>query len=221
MIDPELSKKQVLLQILTNEELVKLFGFIIKMSFKKGEHLFKEKEEVRGLYLIQSGKVETFKVTPEGWKQTLAVLTPGQFLGGITIFETKQHEASAIAVEDSDLLLLPKEEFERLIEDEIDCVVNTAKFFLEFTQAGSCGKCTPCRIGTKRMLEIFDRITSGNGSEGDIELLEELGYYIRETSLCELGVNAPNYAISTIKFYRNVYETHIRDKKCPAGICKI
>lgn len=107
-----------------------------------------------------------------------------------------------------------------VVLDETSCMVNTAKFFLEFTQAESCGKCTPCRIGTKRMLEILERITSGKGREGDIDLLEELGRYIRATSLCGLGMTAPNPVISTIKYFRNEYEAHIRDKKCPAAVCR-
>jgi len=107
-----------------------------------------------------------------------------------------------------------------VVLDETICMVNTAKFFLEFTQAESCGKCTPCRIGTKRMLEILERITSGKGREGDIDLLEELGRYIRATSLCGLGMTAPNPVISTIKYFRNEYEAHIRFKKCPAAVCR-
>ncbi|MBM4146041.1 MAG: NADH-quinone oxidoreductase subunit NuoF [Nitrospira sp.] len=107
-----------------------------------------------------------------------------------------------------------------VVLDETSCMVNTAKFFLEFTQAESCGKCTPCRIGTKRMLEILERITSGNGKEGDIELLEELGHHIRATSLCGLGMTAPNPVLSTLRYFRNEYESHIRDKKCPAAVCK-
>lgn len=107
-----------------------------------------------------------------------------------------------------------------IVLDETDCMVNTAKFFLEFTQSESCGKCTPCRVGTKRLLEILDRITSGNGKEGDIEILEELGQDIKATSLCGLGMTAPNPVLSTIKYFRHEYEAHIRDKKCPAAVCK-
>ena len=107
-----------------------------------------------------------------------------------------------------------------VVLDETSCMVNTAKFFLEFTQAESCGKCTPCRIGTKRMLEILERITSGEGKEGDIELLEELAHYIRATSLCGLGMTAPNPVLSTVRYFRNEYEAHIRDKKCPAAVCR-
>ncbi|NCO67909.1 MAG: NADH-quinone oxidoreductase subunit F [Nitrospirae bacterium CG_4_10_14_0_8_um_filter_41_23] len=107
-----------------------------------------------------------------------------------------------------------------IVLDETDCMVNTAKFFLEFTQAESCGKCTPCRIGTKRLLEILERITSGKGKKGDIELLEELSEDIKATSLCGLGMTAPNPVLSTIKYFRNEYEAHIIDKKCPAAVCK-
>ena len=107
-----------------------------------------------------------------------------------------------------------------VVLDETSCMVNTAKFFLEFTQAESCGKCTPCRIGTKRMLEILERITSGHGKEGDIELLQELGQYIRATSLCGLGMTAPNPVLSTLRYFRDEYEAHIRDKRCPAAVCK-
>ncbi|MBM4137471.1 MAG: NADH-quinone oxidoreductase subunit NuoF [Nitrospira sp.] len=107
-----------------------------------------------------------------------------------------------------------------VVLDETSCMVNTAKFFLEFTQAESCGKCTPCRIGTKRMLEILERITAGKGEEGDIELLEDLGQYIKATSLCGLGMTAPNPVLSTIKYFRNEYEAHINEKKCPAAVCR-
>jgi NADH:ubiquinone oxidoreductase subunit F (NADH-binding)/NAD-dependent dihydropyrimidine dehydrogenase PreA subunit/(2Fe-2S) ferredoxin len=107
-----------------------------------------------------------------------------------------------------------------IVLDETDCMVNTAKFFLEFTQAESCGKCTPCRIGTKRLLEILERIAKGNGKKGDIELLEELGNDIKATSLCGLGMTAPNPVLSTIKYFRHEYEAHIKDKKCPAAVCK-
>lgn len=107
-----------------------------------------------------------------------------------------------------------------VVLDETSCMVNTSKFFLEFTQTESCGKCTPCRIGTKRMLEILERITSGEGREGDIELLEELGRYIRSTSLCGLGMTAPNPVLSTLRYFRSEYEAHIREKKCPAAVCK-
>ena len=107
-----------------------------------------------------------------------------------------------------------------VVLDETDCMVNTAKFFLEFTQAESCGKCIPCRIGTKRLLEILNRVTSGKGKEGDVELLEELGQDIKATSLCGLGLTAPNPVLSTIRYFRNEYEAHIKDKKCPAAVCK-
>jgi NADH:ubiquinone oxidoreductase subunit F (NADH-binding) len=107
-----------------------------------------------------------------------------------------------------------------VVLDETSCMVNTAKFFLEFTQSESCGKCTPCRIGTKRMLEILERITAGRGKEGDLELLEELGHYIRATSLCGLGMTAPNPVLSTLRYFRDEYEQHIRNKKCPAAVCR-
>jgi NADH:ubiquinone oxidoreductase subunit F (NADH-binding)/(2Fe-2S) ferredoxin len=107
-----------------------------------------------------------------------------------------------------------------VVLDETDCMVNTAKFFLEFTQAESCGKCTPCRVGTKRLLEILERITTGNGREGDIEFLEELSQYIKSASLCGLGMTAPNPVLSTLRYFRDEYEVHIRDKKCPALVCR-
>jgi NADH:ubiquinone oxidoreductase subunit F (NADH-binding) len=107
-----------------------------------------------------------------------------------------------------------------VVLDETNCIVNTTKFFLEITQAESCGKCTPCRIGTKRMLEILERISTGNGREGDLELLEELGHYIRATSLCGLGMTAPNPVLSTLRYFREEYEQHIRNRKCPAAVCR-
>ncbi len=106
-----------------------------------------------------------------------------------------------------------------VVMDETTCMVDLAKFFLNFTQSESCGKCTPCREGTKRMLEILERITAGEGKEGDIELLEELGDSIKLTSLCGLGQTAPNPILSTLQYFRYEYEAHIREKKCHAGLC--
>lgn len=106
-----------------------------------------------------------------------------------------------------------------VVMDSSTCMVDVARFFLKFTQSESCGKCTPCREGTKRMLEILDRICSGEGREGDIELLEELGSHICRTSLCQLGGSAPNPVLSTIKYFRHEYEAHIKDKRCLANVC--
>lgn len=106
-----------------------------------------------------------------------------------------------------------------VVMDETTCMVDVAKFFLNFTQAESCGKCTPCREGTKRMLEILTRITDGRGCTGDIELLETLARNIKATALCGLGQTAPNPVLSTLKYFRHEYEAHIKDKKCPAGVC--
>ncbi len=106
-----------------------------------------------------------------------------------------------------------------VVMDETTCMIDVAKFFLDFTQKESCGKCTFCRIGTKRMLEILTRITEGKGEEGDIERLEELSYQIKDNSLCGLGQTAPNPVLTTIRYFRDEYEAHIRDKKCPARVC--
>jgi NADH-quinone oxidoreductase subunit F len=106
-----------------------------------------------------------------------------------------------------------------VVMDETTCMIDVAKFFLDFTQKESCGKCTFCRIGTKRMLEILTRITEGKGEEADIERLEELAYQIKDNSLCGLGQTAPNPVLTTIKYFRDEYEAHIRDKKCPAKVC--
>ena len=107
-----------------------------------------------------------------------------------------------------------------IVMDETKCMVNIAKFFLEFTVDESCGKCPPCRIGTKRMLEILTRITEGKGEEGDIEKLEELAKNIKRSSLCGLGQTAPNPVLSTLKYFRDEYEAHIKEHKCPAKECK-
>jgi len=107
-----------------------------------------------------------------------------------------------------------------VIMDETTCMVDMARFFLDFTVKESCGKCTFCRMGTKRMLEILTRITLGHGKPGDIETLEELALQIKENSLCGLGQTAPNPVLTTIKYFRNEYEAHINDKKCPALNCK-
>ena len=107
-----------------------------------------------------------------------------------------------------------------IVMDDTKCMVNLAKFYLGFTVDESCGKCTPCRIGTKRMLEILDRITEGNGEPDDIEKLEVLANTIKKASVCGLGQTAPNPVLSTIKYFRDEYVAHIEDKKCPAGECK-
>ena len=107
-----------------------------------------------------------------------------------------------------------------IVMDEDNCMVDIAKFFLEFTVDESCGKCSPCRIGTKRMMELLEKITSGKGSLEDIDKLEELAYYIKQNSLCGLGQTAPNPVLATLKFFREEYIAHVVDKKCPAGVCK-
>jgi len=107
-----------------------------------------------------------------------------------------------------------------IVMDEDNCMVDIARFFLDFTVDESCGKCTPCRIGTRRMLEILNRICDGKGEDGDLERLENLASNIKATALCGLGQTAPNPVLSTIKQFRNEYEAHIYEKRCPAGICK-
>ena len=107
-----------------------------------------------------------------------------------------------------------------IVMDEDNCMVDIAKFFLEFTVDESCGKCSPCRIGTKRMMEILEKITSGKGTLEDIDKLEELAYYIKQNSLCGLGQTAPNPVLATLKFFREEFIAHVVDKKCPAGVCK-
>ena len=107
-----------------------------------------------------------------------------------------------------------------IVMDEDTCMVDIARFFLDFTVDESCGKCAPCRIGTKRMLEILERIVDGRGEDGDIEKLEELAKAIKATALCGLGQTAPNPVLSTLKYFRHEYEAHIYEKRCPAGHCK-
>ena len=107
-----------------------------------------------------------------------------------------------------------------IVMDEDTCMVDLARFFLDFTVDESCGKCTPCRVGTKRLLEILDKIISGNGEMEDIDKLEELSNYIKSASLCGLGQTAPNPVLSTLRYFRDEYIAHIVDKKCPAGVCK-
>ena len=107
-----------------------------------------------------------------------------------------------------------------IVLDEDDCMVNVARYFLNFTQMESCGKCVPCRIGTKRLYEVLDRITNGRGEESDLDLLDKLSNDIKLGSLCGLGQTAPNPVLSTLKYFRHEYEAHILDKKCPAKACK-
>ncbi len=107
-----------------------------------------------------------------------------------------------------------------VVMDDTTCMVDIARFFLNFTQDESCGKCTFCRVGTKRMLEVLERICGGEGREGDIELLEELGEQIIASSLCGLGQSAPNPVVTTLKYFRDEYEAHVKEKRCPAHACK-
>jgi NADH-quinone oxidoreductase subunit F len=106
-----------------------------------------------------------------------------------------------------------------VVMDETTCMVDVARFFLEFTQRESCGKCTFCRVGTKRMLEILTRITEGRGQEGDIERLEALAELVKNDSLCGLGQTAPNPVLTTLRYFRSEYEAHINNRKCPAHHC--
>ena len=107
-----------------------------------------------------------------------------------------------------------------IVMDEDTCMVDIAKFFLEFTVDESCGKCTPCRIGTRRMLEILEKITKGQAEMEDLDKLEELCRHLQSASLCALGQTAPNPVLSTLRYFRDEYIAHIVDKKCPAGVCK-
>ena len=107
-----------------------------------------------------------------------------------------------------------------IVMDEDNCMVDIAKFFLDFTVDESCGKCTPCRVGTKRLREMLDKITDGKATLEDLDKLEELCYYIKDNSLCGLGQTAPNPVLATLKFFRDEYVAHVVDKKCPAGVCK-
>lgn len=104
--------------------------------------------------------------------------------------------------------------------DETTCMVDIARYFLDFTQKESCGKCVQCRLGTKRILEILERICKGEGRPGDIDLLEEICAVVKDGSLCGLGMGAPNPILTTLKYFREEYEAHIYDKKCPAKQCR-
>ena len=107
-----------------------------------------------------------------------------------------------------------------IVMDEDNCMVDIAKFFLQFTVDESCGKCTPCRIGTKRLYEMLEKITSGNATMEDLDKMEKLCYYIKNNSLCGLGQTAPNPVLSTLRYFKNEYIAHVQDKKCPAGVCQ-
>ena len=107
-----------------------------------------------------------------------------------------------------------------IVMDDTTCMVDVARFFLDFTVDESCGKCTPCRIGTRRLLEMLDKITSGNGTLEDLDKMEELCNYIKANAMCALGQTAPNPVLSTLKYFRDEYEAHVVEKRCPAGVCK-
>ncbi len=107
-----------------------------------------------------------------------------------------------------------------IVMDEDTCMVDIAKFFLDFTVDESCGKCVPCRIGTRRLLDMLEKITSGEGTLEDLNKMQELATYIRQGSLCALGQTAPNPVLSTLRYFRDEYEAHVVEKRCPAGVCK-
>lgn len=107
-----------------------------------------------------------------------------------------------------------------IVMDEDSCMVDICKFYMDFCADESCGKCVPCRIGNKRLLECLNRITVGQGKRNDLEYLEELSKHIKATSLCGLGQTSPNPILSTMKYFKEEYEAHVYDKKCPAGVCK-
>ena len=107
-----------------------------------------------------------------------------------------------------------------IVMDEDNCMVDVARFFLEFTVDESCGKCTPCRIGTRRLLEMLNKITEGNATLEDLDRMEELCYHIKDNALCALGQTAPNPVLSTLRYFREEYEAHVVEKRCPAGVCK-
>ena len=107
-----------------------------------------------------------------------------------------------------------------IVMDEDNCMVDIAKFFLEFTVDESCGKCTPCRIGNKRLLEMLTKVTDGTATLEDLDKMEQLCYYIKANSLCGLGQTAPNPVLSTLRYFKDEYIAHVVDKKCPAGVCK-
>lgn len=127
MIKTDILKQQILLQDVNGVTLNKISKMLKKISFKKGEQVFKEKDDTKGLWLIHSGKVEISRVTADGWRQTLVVLTAGHFFGELSILENRKHVATAVAIEDSELLLLPKEDFERLMEEDCAMALNIVK----------------------------------------------------------------------------------------------
>jgi bidirectional [NiFe] hydrogenase diaphorase subunit len=106
-----------------------------------------------------------------------------------------------------------------IVMDDTSCMVDVARFFMEFCMDESCGKCVPCRVGTKHMHDLLDKICAGQASSGDLDLLEELAPMVKATSLCGLGMTAPNPLLSTLRYFRDEYTAHIRDHRCPAGVC--
>jgi bidirectional [NiFe] hydrogenase diaphorase subunit len=108
-----------------------------------------------------------------------------------------------------------------IITDESSCMVDVAKFFIEFCMSESCGKCVPCRVGTTHLHNLLERICKGDASEHELELLQQLGDVVRNTSLCGLGQSAPNPIMSTLNYFRHEYLAHVNEKRCPAGVCKI
>ncbi len=151
-----------------------------------------------------------------GGRDFKAVQTGGPSGGCIT----KQHLDTPIDYESLNSIGSMMGSGGMIVMSDRDCMVNLAKFYLEFTVDESCGKCTPCRVGNKRLLEILTKITQGKGTEDDLRELDELSEVIKDTSLCGLGQTAPNPVLSTLKYFRDEYEAHVKEKRCPAGVCQ-
>jgi len=152
---------------------------------------------------------------PKGKK--LKAVQSGGPLGGCI---PKEHLNVPIDYESLEILSSTMGSGGLVVMDEDTCMVDIAKYFLSFTQAESCGKCVPCRVGTRQMLNILERICNGDGAPGDIELLEKLANTVKSTSLCGLGQTAPNPVLTTIRYFRDEYEAHIKERRCPACVCK-
>ena len=164
---------------------------------------------------------QTVEVFQRRFGRRVAVMHSGLTMGErVDEYKRIRQGAADVVIGTRSSVFAPLDNIGLIVMDEDTCMVDIAKFFLEFTVDESCGKCVPCRVGTMRLLEILEKITSGNGTLADIDKLEELSKYISSASLCALGQTAPNPVLSTLRYFRDEYIAHVTDKTCPAHVCK-
>ena len=169
------------------------------------EDFFSQGDSADSIFYLRSGRAKLTVLSPEGKEATVAFLSSGDFIG-------EESLASVGSIMGSGGMI---------VMDETSCMVDVAKFFMDFCTSESCGKCVPCRVGTAHMLDLLEKIASGSARQEDLELLERIADTVKSASLCGLGQTAPNPVFSTLRYFRDEYTNHIENKACEAGVCVV